>query len=170
MAERRPLVLISGTPAELPAGDALPGDPVELPFIEADGTESPIPLGISGLTPAFVDEAQDWTAIQAFTAGLTGGADSTTPSANVTITLDGKGKQIAPDAAITISFSIPNGATFASAPIVIKQGATARAITWSGITLLGTAPTMAANKSYLFGAFTMDGGTTIYLQVGQAQA
>jgi len=111
------------------------------------------------------------TALQpGLASGVTGATDATTPSTNATITLDGKMKSIAPGAAITLSFSTPSGATFASAPILIQQGATAYAITWSGATLLGTAPTMEANKAYLFGAFTPDGGTTYYVQVGQAEA
>jgi hypothetical protein len=127
--------------------------------------------GAKAYSAAQLGTAQDWTAIQDFTAGLTGGADSTTPSSNATIALDGKAKVVAPGAAITLSFSTPSGATTASAPILIKQGATAYAITLgSSATVLGTVPTMAANKDYLFGAFTFDGGTSYYVQVGQAEA
>jgi hypothetical protein len=50
MAERRPLVLLSGVPAELPDGDVLPlpGEAAELPFYLADGSAADIPLGVAG--------------------------------------------------------------------------------------------------------------------------
>lgn len=118
---------------------------------------------------AKTDEDQTFTALQDFSAGIVGGADSTTPGSDATLTLDGKMKVVEPSAAITLSFDTPAGKTFASAPILLKQGATAYAITWgSSATLLGTAPTMEADKAYLFGAFTPD-GTTYYVQVGQAE-
>jgi hypothetical protein len=134
----------------------------------------PLKLHYDGATLAGIAEFQDddaYTTLQDVSAGIVGGADSTTPGSNATLTLDGKMKVIEPGAAITLSFDTPVGKTFASAPILIKQGLTAYAITWgSSATLLGTAPTMEANKAYLFGAFTPDGGTSYYVQVGQAEA
>ena len=47
MAERRPLVLIDGTPVELPAGDRVPGSGL-FPFYLADGSADPIRLVSDG--------------------------------------------------------------------------------------------------------------------------
>ena len=125
---------------------------------------------LSADNSAKLDVAQAFTALQDFSGGIVGGADTTTPNTAATITLDSRMKVVTPGAAITLSFSTPTGKTFASAPILIKQGATPYAITWgSSAVVLGTAADPVANKAALFSVFTPDGGTSYYVQVGQVQ-
>lgn len=46
MATRRPLVLITGVPQELPTADTVAAGPTVMRFVEADGTEVWLPLTV----------------------------------------------------------------------------------------------------------------------------
>ena len=52
MAERKPLVMVSGRKVELPAGDTLPHSGV-FPFYRADGTYDSIPLHLGTALPFY---------------------------------------------------------------------------------------------------------------------
>lgn len=46
MTTRRPLVLVSGSPQELPSGDDVAAGPTVLRFVKADGTETWLPSSV----------------------------------------------------------------------------------------------------------------------------
>lgn len=54
MAVRKPLVLISGQPQELPSGDTVSGTPLTFPFYKSTGASDPIAL-VSGTHLPFFD-------------------------------------------------------------------------------------------------------------------
>ena len=133
MAERRPLVLIDGTPRELPSGDNVPfGDLLSTP--------------------------QTWTASQAFSAGITGGVSTITLSSNAaTIPLDGRCHVLDLESAtgtVTLTIAAPSSGEWKSSLLVVIQSSTARAISYSGATRMDAVELPSQNDKVSFWVLT----------------
>ena len=117
--------------------------------------------------------AKTWTAAQTF-AQIAGGTDtSATPGTTITLTIDGKAKDLTLTDNLTITLQALSGKTNVASLIRVKQHASAaKTLSWAGSPVaLGSQDLSTTLGSYsVWIAWTIDGGTTWMLTPGGTSA
>ena len=149
MAERKPVVLVSGQLKELPASDTLPP--------QAPAAHSHATSDVAGLQSALDTKAP---ILQPTLTGLrevrvTMAANDIDLSAGNLFT-----KTISGATTLTVS-NVPATGTLASFILDLTNGGSATVTWWSGVKWAGgTAPTLTAAGRDVLGFYTHNGGTT----------